>query len=723
MPLSRAKKIVGFFSYAREDDNNSDGKLSELRDVIRRELSDRLGLPESKFQLFQDREAIPYGTLWETKIQQAISEFVFFIPIITPRALNSSYCAAEFDLFLQREEELGGRDDLVFPILYVRVPELESEKERKRDSALQLVAKRQYFNYIPHRYKNINATEVAQDIGHFCEKIYDALIKLTPQEEREEIAETEWETIGGTNDVQLLKSFAFRFDDLPIGGLARARADQLGLTLAAGTQSIDSANEGQDGKAIVRPTSADTPYLTMPSPRWASQTEQYAPPGEETSSLNVDDYLSREKMVEPLPSLDAGKSADLGGFLPEENGTISVYNPDRRFGFISVSGKSKLHFFQRALPTNAPRDLVGSTVLAQVTRDRRGITASSVRILGRSPETSVAQQGSASTFDAELKSLAKTVHRSQLLTKWSNLRVFPRKGASTKDGTDMPELASQALPEAWCFKGERDQYSILRGYINNTFYRVVQESKVAISTTHAAFNTGLVDRNIDPIYAFFARNMRLGSRPYRFVGFCTAGDGASGKELIAQFSTQDLPNPAMYIKSLDDVFFEPSGSITFDFDHIIDDAIERGRYPPLFLQRHLPHSMRDKGEPLFHERAWLKQYVESLNDDVVRKRALTNDLRYAVEIAQKRAKWNYKTAVVGYFPRQNATAILLPLALVDYATPDMALVVSRVSSGDYFGLTVYRLDAAYGFARLVCKPDSDWLIGDGSNDRSHEGAR
>ena len=53
----------------------------------------------------------------------AVERSVFFIPIVTPRAVNSQYCQFEFDAFLKRERALG-RTDLVFPILYVPVPAL-----------------------------------------------------------------------------------------------------------------------------------------------------------------------------------------------------------------------------------------------------------------------------------------------------------------------------------------------------------------------------------------------------------------------------------------------------------------------------------------------------------------------------------------------------------------------------------------------------------------------
>ena len=121
--LADLSYLVGFFTYSREDDEGSNRALSGLREAIQNELSAQLGRTHKDFRIWQDKSAISLGTLWEKQISQGVSESVFFIPIITPRALRSQHCAYEFQAFLARESELG-RDDLVFPILYIPVPGL-----------------------------------------------------------------------------------------------------------------------------------------------------------------------------------------------------------------------------------------------------------------------------------------------------------------------------------------------------------------------------------------------------------------------------------------------------------------------------------------------------------------------------------------------------------------------------------------------------------------------
>ena len=136
--LAELPELVGSFSYSRKDDEHSAGALSRLRLRIHSELRLQLG---RDFRLWQDTAAIPEGALWEDEIKRAIGESVFFIPIVTPSAATSAHCRVEFQSFLAREAELG-RHDLVFPILYIHVPELEREELWRQDDLLRIIGGR-----------------------------------------------------------------------------------------------------------------------------------------------------------------------------------------------------------------------------------------------------------------------------------------------------------------------------------------------------------------------------------------------------------------------------------------------------------------------------------------------------------------------------------------------------------------------------------------------------
>jgi hypothetical protein len=103
--LADLPEIIGFFSYSRDDDEDSHNALSTIRELIQNELRARLGRSRQSLRLWQDQEAIAPGSMWESEINTAVKQSVFFIPIITPRVINSKNCGVEFKKFLDREKE------------------------------------------------------------------------------------------------------------------------------------------------------------------------------------------------------------------------------------------------------------------------------------------------------------------------------------------------------------------------------------------------------------------------------------------------------------------------------------------------------------------------------------------------------------------------------------------------------------------------------------------
>jgi tetratricopeptide (TPR) repeat protein len=186
--LAELPELVGFFSYAREDDEDSRGRLSALRDAIQRELRGQLGRSKSTFRLWQDQAAIAPGKLWEMEITKAVDESIFFIPIVTPTAIKSKYCRFEFESFLAREKAIG-RSDLVFPILYIDVPALKNEGKWRDDPVLSIIARRQYVDWRSLRHFD-DTTDVREKIERLCEKIVEALnAPWTSPEERRRMEE------------------------------------------------------------------------------------------------------------------------------------------------------------------------------------------------------------------------------------------------------------------------------------------------------------------------------------------------------------------------------------------------------------------------------------------------------------------------------------------------------------------------------------------------------
>ena len=113
------------------------------------------------------------------------------------------------------------------------------------------------------------------------------------------------------------------------------------------------------------------------------------------------------------------------------------------------------------------------------------------------------------------------------------------------------------------------------------------------------------------------------------------------------------------------------------------------------------------------ERAVRDELYDTLKQIIVENSRLflriQNRLKDAIELARKRVRWNYKTAVPSYFPKRDTMSLMLPLALIDELKPDVALVVELTNSGSYQGQTILTLPQAYIDARLVCRLTGDWL--------------
>ncbi len=281
----------------------------------------------------------------------------------------------------------------------------------------------------------------------------------------------------------------------------------------------------------------------------------------------------------------------------------------------------------------------------------------------------------------------------------------------------MYALRNLALDERWSF-GLADEpetdLPILWNYLRFTFLRLQSEGKVGESFVEhaefAAFNTGLVDKRYEPIFAVFKHNQIPKHQPWRIAGFCIAGEGREGKDLVRNFNP--LPQPPHYFSRVEDMIYDVrAGKPEVDWEHVIIENIER--LPIAFLIDHTPKGFELLDLLSLDRRDRLKYFRDlgaAIREDTRTYRAIKNRLADALDLAIKRTRWNFKTAIPQYYPRGNAMTLLLPLALVTEDNVDLALVVEKTRSGNYLGHTIFPLDWAYMNARLVCRPDSDWLV-------------
>lgn len=275
------------------------------------------------------------------------------------------------------------------------------------------------------------------------------------------------------------------------------------------------------------------------------------------------------------------------------------------------------------------------------------------------------------------------------------------------------KLAGLARPENW--DGE-DRFSILINYLKYTFSRLVQEKKIAFANPDsgplASFNTGLVDRRFQPIFALLTPNKLSkvpGKRLWYLDGFYVAGENRQGKQLVNAF--KPLPESAYYFDNPADAVFDARAEVHVDWEHVIEENVER--IPVKLLERTTQGFAVRAVEGLSEEAAfeYKQAFAEYIRNDDFAYRMLIQAFEGALTLARKKALWNYKTAIPVYHPARNSMSMLLPLSLLSADTVDLALVVERQTlSGNYQGHTIYPIHWAYKNARLIARPESDWLV-------------
>lgn len=247
----------------------------------------------------------------------------------------------------------------------------------------------------------------------------------------------------------------------------------------------------------------------------------------------------------------------------------------------------------------------------------------------------------------------------------------------------LSELKYRAQDEDWDYIKNRTGYDpVLYSYINHTFNRIIVQNKLIFGKSsdgqeYAIFNTGLATKLQEDIYAYFQkinvlendRKWKVKEPEYRFLEFNT--DQSNYRKFLPQ-----SPEIATYFSDAEitELIYDYSlnnGEIIIDREHI---GSRRNRFP---------------------------SEVKELNDE-----KFFDAIKKAIELALRRIKRNYKTAIPHYY--DGKIQFLMPLCLVSKSEADLALVVNK-EEYVYKAHTVLTLDQAYNNARLLAKPDREWL--------------
>lgn len=191
---SVAQGAAGFVSYNHDDNKKSRGRVLE----ILKRICDEYGLITGEdLTLFTDRD-IKWGENWRERIDTALQNTTFLIPIATPRFFRSKECRKELLQFHALAKSIGA-PELVMPILFVEVEELNDDSQ---DEAKAIVASTQYDDWTELRLKDPDDPECRARVNSLARRLWEinlayiARPSVVPQEatpiEEDHDAEDDW---------------------------------------------------------------------------------------------------------------------------------------------------------------------------------------------------------------------------------------------------------------------------------------------------------------------------------------------------------------------------------------------------------------------------------------------------------------------------------------------------------------------------------------------------
>ena len=230
------------------------------------------------------------------------------------------------------------------------------------------------------------------------------------------------------------------------------------------------------------------------------------------------------------------------------------------------------------------------------------------------------------------------------------------------------KLADKALTEKWSFEDKDDNY-ILKNYLKYTFNKLQEEGKVIETDTYCVFDTGLFSHYYEPIYAYgeLYKNPSGNTAKWYFKEFKDTYE-------LGSLDIEKFPERADYFSDPSRLVFNWHLTVNKNYKHILDD---------LNTSQRLPDSIKNSDRPL-------------------------ETLKGVIDTAIQKVIANYKLAVPHYY--QNKIQLLVPLCFGKNDNPDVALVLDLMKNGYYQATTCLSMEMAYMDARLIAKPESNWLI-------------
>lgn len=282
----------------------------------------------------------------------------------------------------------------------------------------------------------------------------------------------------------------------------------------------------------------------------------------------------------------------------------------------------------------------------------------------------------------------------------------------------LEDLAEMAEPERWTYleAPARTSLPVLDSYLRYTFLRLTDQGRIAETDDLACFNTGLLTPGQEEIYGVFTVSdhfdpgVSVGqdNKKWFLKTWARAGDG-----ILTSF--RSLPALATYWDDPGQLILNPALEIQPNLDHIVRENLPRF---PVELggtldEKGVPGELLDTEDDVEEEE--IRDEPQVTQEDggeqsgspevpLIARNALEGAMTHAVRLARR----SYRIAVPQF--HRGKIQLLLPLYLRDARRPTLALTLQR--HGDWYrAATVLYPDWAYRHARLLSRPNSEWLGG------------
>jgi len=271
-------------------------------------------------------------------------------------------------------------------------------------------------------------------------------------------------------------------------------------------------------------------------------------------------------------------------------------------------------------------------------------------------------------------------------------------------------LAGMAEKERWTYVAVPDKspLPVLDSYLRYTFLQAYSQGEIKETDRFASFNTGLLTPGQEEIFAVFRVSDNFdASRPPGPTNkrwFLTSW-ARSGDRMLTDFMA--LPRLATYWSTPVDLVFDPNLQVQLNLDHIIRENLDR--FPQEIGGKLGLDGVPTDLTPDIEEAAGEESVGDPANEPafvvpIATRNALEGAMKHSIRLAQR----SYRIAVPQY--HRGKIQLLLPLYFRDPRRPDLALTLERHGSW-YRAATILYPDWAYRHARLLARPNSEWLGG------------